>query len=177
MDTFGLPFDYYSVMMYHQDASSTDGNITIKTRIDPFAQEFLGVAANPTSTDWLRLCSLYNCPMCAGAPFARNTSGYCPIEKAPKEDPECVGMLPDNSGVFESRCCQPKPLPPMPAPSDPICKFCYPPRDSLICNDSLIVSHPQYWDTYCCGHCGESGDFRGFSRDQSVGVTSGWELT
>lgn len=160
MNTFGLPFDHNSVMMYSKGALSVDGSITIRTR-DPLAQDVIGTASNPSSIDWLRLCSLYNCSRCAGHPFARNTSGDCPEDMLPIERPKCIhlSLLVHGYGYFESTCCKPRPDPPeeeLTPRSFRSCSYCLPAPGRLACNSSLILSHPSYWADYCCGHCGES---------------------
>jgi hypothetical protein len=59
MDTFGLPYDYESLMHYPRNAFSKNGNYTIVARDDPFRR--LGQFKAPTFFDLEKVRRMYNC--------------------------------------------------------------------------------------------------------------------
>lgn len=152
MNTYGVQFDYGSVMFYPKNASSTNGGITISTT-DPLAQDTIGKALAPSKLDWHKLCSLYNCKQCAGQPFKRTTNGDCPKEMKPREDPYCSFLSPSKDYTkWEDTCCQKKERPKEPPPLSPTdCSKCEISTDRNVCNATHIQRHPTYWNSYCCG--------------------------
>ncbi|KAK6726499.1 hypothetical protein RB195_004680 [Necator americanus] len=64
-DTYGVPYDYLSVMHYSQDAFAKPGTITMET-LDPDYQDIIGIARRPSKNDYEKICHIYKCTYCNG---------------------------------------------------------------------------------------------------------------
>ncbi|KAI1718013.1 astacin (Peptidase family m12A) domain-containing protein [Ditylenchus destructor] len=69
--TYGVKYDYYSVMHYAKDAfAMIPGALTMQTKIRK-AQDKIGHAKEASKGDYTKVCSIYNCPKCMRKPFKR----------------------------------------------------------------------------------------------------------
>jgi len=88
--TYGVPYNYLSVMHYAQDAFSKNGEPTIEA-IDPAFQHRLGNRDHGTNGDYEKLRKIYKCtgsypsmptPSAAPAPVCEDKITYCDQNKA-----------------------------------------------------------------------------------------------
>ncbi|EPB77897.1 astacin [Ancylostoma ceylanicum] len=61
--TYGVPYDYKSIMHYAKDFFAKPGTITMET-IDPAYQDIIGTVEEPSKNDYKKICSIYNCEYC-----------------------------------------------------------------------------------------------------------------
>jgi Astacin (Peptidase family M12A) len=67
--SYGIPYDYRSVMHYGQSYfASHDGETTIETRL-PYYQDIIGRAESASPSDHLKVCAMYRCSKCMGRWF------------------------------------------------------------------------------------------------------------
>lgn len=148
MNTYSIPFDYHSIMIYGPDWASNTGTrfLPVITTLDPWNPygTKVGPGEDATPNDYLRVCSLYDCDECMGRPFKRFTNGDCPRGKVPKG--EGCDYREQDSSLFDYRCCQPADS----QPPDP-CPECERAHD---CHGDLLVTNRTRWDWSCCGKNG-----------------------
>ncbi|RCN46569.1 hypothetical protein ANCCAN_07429 [Ancylostoma caninum] len=63
--TYGVPYDYKSIMHYAKDFFAKPGTITMET-LDPAYQDIIGTVTEPSKNDYKKICSIYNCEYCMG---------------------------------------------------------------------------------------------------------------
>ncbi|KIH48668.1 astacin [Ancylostoma duodenale] len=63
-DTYGIPYNFYSIMHFAKDTFAKDGTITIET-IDKKYQDIIGKQELPTKDDYRKICLMYGCEKCA----------------------------------------------------------------------------------------------------------------
>ncbi|KAI1731528.1 astacin (Peptidase family m12A) domain-containing protein [Ditylenchus destructor] len=69
--TYGVKYDYSSVMHYAKDAfAMVPGALTMQTKLRK-AQEKIGHAKEASKGDYTKVCSIYNCRKCMRKPFKR----------------------------------------------------------------------------------------------------------
>ncbi|KAF7633702.1 Metalloendopeptidase [Meloidogyne graminicola] len=67
--TYGVKYDYQSVMHYAKDAfASTPGRITMET-LNKQYQDIIGKVKDAAPSDYLKICNIYSCQTCMGRPF------------------------------------------------------------------------------------------------------------
>ncbi|KAL7080531.1 hypothetical protein ACQ4LE_000483, partial [Meloidogyne hapla] len=67
--TYGVRYDYQSVMHYAKDAfASAPGKITMET-LERQYQEIIGKVKDAAPSDYLKICNIYSCHSCMGRPF------------------------------------------------------------------------------------------------------------
>ncbi|ETN76866.1 astacin [Necator americanus] len=64
-DTYGMPYDYLSIMHYRQDAFAKPGTVTLET-LDTDYQDIIGITKRPSKNDYKKICLLYKCDCCNG---------------------------------------------------------------------------------------------------------------
>uniref|UniRef100_A0A0M3HXD4 Metalloendopeptidase n=2 Tax=Ascaris TaxID=6251 RepID=A0A0M3HXD4_ASCLU len=68
-ETFGIKYNYRSVMHYGKNAfSKTRRMVSIET-LDPRYQDVIGKATDAAPSDYYRICAIYECEECLGMPF------------------------------------------------------------------------------------------------------------
>ncbi|KAI1718012.1 astacin (Peptidase family m12A) domain-containing protein [Ditylenchus destructor] len=72
--TYGVKYDYRSVMHYQKDAFSANGRVTMQTKNSKF-QDIIGNVPEASKGDWVKICSIYKCPKCMGKSFKPNGKG------------------------------------------------------------------------------------------------------
>uniref|UniRef100_A0A7E4V0W7 Metalloendopeptidase n=1 Tax=Panagrellus redivivus TaxID=6233 RepID=A0A7E4V0W7_PANRE len=66
--TYGVPYDYRSVMHYDKSAfAKRSGLITMET-LDKSAQNAIGTAKDANAHDYGKVCAIYGCETCPGMP-------------------------------------------------------------------------------------------------------------
>ncbi|KAK6730506.1 hypothetical protein RB195_007143 [Necator americanus] len=63
--TYGVPYDYLSIMHYPKDANAVPGTITIET-LDPKYQDAIGKQKEPSKNNYKKICLIYKCSVCQG---------------------------------------------------------------------------------------------------------------
>ncbi|KIH61369.1 astacin [Ancylostoma duodenale] len=63
--SYGIPYDYKSIMHYAKDVFAKPGTITLET-LDPRYQDIIGTATEPSEDDYKKVCLMYNCGHCMG---------------------------------------------------------------------------------------------------------------
>ncbi|VDK69403.1 unnamed protein product [Anisakis simplex] len=70
-DTYGIRYNYRSLMHYGKNAfAKRRGLVTIET-IDPAFQDVIGRAQDAAPSDYYKICSIYDCGECMGKTFSR----------------------------------------------------------------------------------------------------------
>ncbi|PAV66809.1 hypothetical protein WR25_10524 isoform B [Diploscapter pachys] len=64
--TYGIPYDYTSVMHYGETAFARSGEISMRTNDQRF-QKVIGHQKSASQSDYKKVCMIYNCPVCKGA--------------------------------------------------------------------------------------------------------------
>ncbi|EYC10970.1 hypothetical protein Y032_0053g2397 [Ancylostoma ceylanicum] len=64
IDTYGLPYDFYSITHFGKNEFSMDDTITIET-IDKKYQDIIGEQSMPSRNDYRKICLMYGCEKCA----------------------------------------------------------------------------------------------------------------
>ncbi|CAD5209189.1 unnamed protein product [Bursaphelenchus xylophilus] len=73
--TYGVEYDYRSVMHYSKDAfAERPGDITMET-VDKSMQDVIGRVTDASPSDYIKICSIYKCGQCMGKPFGKKKSG------------------------------------------------------------------------------------------------------
>ncbi|KAH7730928.1 CRE-NAS-5 protein [Aphelenchoides avenae] len=68
--TYGVPYDYRSVMHYAKDAfAERPGLVTMET-LDKKYQAVIGKVKDAAPSDYIKICSIYGCKQCLGKPFS-----------------------------------------------------------------------------------------------------------
>ncbi|KHJ93175.1 astacin [Oesophagostomum dentatum] len=63
--SYGVPYDYLSIMHYGKNEYAKPGTITIET-LDDRLQDLIGKQTEPTGNDYVKVCLMYNCKTCMG---------------------------------------------------------------------------------------------------------------
>uniref|UniRef100_A0A7I5E5X6 Metalloendopeptidase n=2 Tax=Haemonchus contortus TaxID=6289 RepID=A0A7I5E5X6_HAECO len=63
--TYGIPYDYRSVMHYGKKAFAFPGKISMQTT-DPKFQDVIGHQKDASPNDYRKICKIYGCSTCAG---------------------------------------------------------------------------------------------------------------
>uniref|UniRef100_A0A915CQJ8 Metalloendopeptidase n=1 Tax=Ditylenchus dipsaci TaxID=166011 RepID=A0A915CQJ8_9BILA len=67
--TYGIKYDYESVMHYAKDAfASAPGKITMETLNKEF-QDVIGKVTDAAPSDYFKICNIYSCKKCMGKPW------------------------------------------------------------------------------------------------------------
>ncbi|KAI1690679.1 astacin (Peptidase family m12A) domain-containing protein [Ditylenchus destructor] len=68
--TYGLQYDYTSIMHYSEYGFAKDfSEVSIETK-DPKFQKVIGTAAHPSDIDYQKVCAIYMCSECIDRPFS-----------------------------------------------------------------------------------------------------------
>uniref|UniRef100_A0A1I7XCE9 Metalloendopeptidase n=1 Tax=Heterorhabditis bacteriophora TaxID=37862 RepID=A0A1I7XCE9_HETBA len=67
-ETYGIPYDYTSVMHYAETAFAIKGKISMETK-DPAYQKVIGHHRDASVNDYKKICMIYGCSKCIGASF------------------------------------------------------------------------------------------------------------
>ncbi|EPB77899.1 astacin [Ancylostoma ceylanicum] len=73
IDTYGLPYDFYSITHFGKNEFSMDDTITIET-IDKKYQDIIGEQSMPSRNDYRKICLMYGCEKCAAENKGSHTS-------------------------------------------------------------------------------------------------------
>ncbi|KAK6726486.1 hypothetical protein RB195_004672 [Necator americanus] len=68
--TYGVPYDYKSIMHYRKGEFALRGKIAIET-LDPRYQDVIGNQNDASLSDYIKICKMYQCRKCLG----QNSSG------------------------------------------------------------------------------------------------------
>lgn len=128
-DTYGVPYDYLSVMHYPQNAFSNRRGPTIITK-NAHYQSIIGTVKTASKNDYKKICGIYKCNQCAGRSRER------PAPTPPIITPNSEEGY-DDYDIGEN----------------PHCQFCQPFFD---CNKSYSYYYQTYYNIYCCGICGRN---------------------
>uniref|UniRef100_A0A7E4V078 Metalloendopeptidase n=1 Tax=Panagrellus redivivus TaxID=6233 RepID=A0A7E4V078_PANRE len=71
--TYGVRYDYRSVMHYAKDAFGTNSRALTMETLDPAYQDIIGHVTDAAPSDYLKICSIYKCSNCMGKPFTADT--------------------------------------------------------------------------------------------------------
>ncbi|KAK5972511.1 Metalloendopeptidase, partial [Trichostrongylus colubriformis] len=104
--TYGIPYDYESVMHYGKRAFAYPGMISMKTK-DPKFQNIIGRQKDASPNDWRKICAMYGCQSCmeGKAEIKDNESNTSNDEDNTSNDED------DNSDMDEVTEVIVKPLP------------------------------------------------------------------
>ncbi|VDM61833.1 unnamed protein product [Angiostrongylus costaricensis] len=89
---YDIPYDYKSIMHYHQRAFTKNNGITLET-LDPQYQDVIGTAKKPSPNDYLKVCALYRCGTCMGKKVVIETLPVKPTTPASKHS-SCYDVQP-----------------------------------------------------------------------------------
>ncbi|CAD6197191.1 unnamed protein product [Caenorhabditis auriculariae] len=73
--TFGIPYDYTSIMHYDETAFAKKGLISMRTK-NPLYQKRIGRVTEASENDYNKICLLYGCHTCMKKPF--NSAAFVP---------------------------------------------------------------------------------------------------
>ncbi|KAE9554392.1 hypothetical protein FO519_002384 [Halicephalobus sp. NKZ332] len=71
--TYGVTYDYRSVMHYAKDAFGVSPNVITMETLDPAFQNVIGKVSDAAPSDYLKICSIYSCKTCMGKEFSPDT--------------------------------------------------------------------------------------------------------
>ncbi|CAB3408122.1 unnamed protein product [Caenorhabditis bovis] len=67
--TYNIPYDYLSVMHYEESAFAKPGKISMLTKDNKF-QKIIGHPKDASASDYMKVCSIYQCPKCMNQEFS-----------------------------------------------------------------------------------------------------------
>ncbi|KAL3103380.1 hypothetical protein niasHS_002566 [Heterodera schachtii] len=116
--TYGVKYDYQSVMHYAKDAFATAaGKITMET-LDKQFQDVIGRVKDASPGDYVKICNIYACQTCMGIPFTpgqnRPTEGQKVVTLGPPTVPTpgtTPETLPTRTTTTEPSTTSPKGTP------------------------------------------------------------------
>ncbi|EYC10981.1 hypothetical protein Y032_0053g2406 [Ancylostoma ceylanicum] len=133
--TYGVPYDYKSIMHYAKDFFAKPGTITMET-IDPAYQDIIGTVEEPSKNDYKKICSIYNCEYCMGKKMSALEDG----SEEPKPQPHSV-TTPTPFTQAPELCYD----------QDPFQCLILSKRGDLDCNPGSHFVH------FCCSTCRKNG--------------------
>ncbi|KHJ91282.1 astacin [Oesophagostomum dentatum] len=112
--TYGIKYDYLSIMHYSKYAyAKWNGMITVETLDRRYQwshiiqlQNAIGNQKEPSPSDYMKVCKIYNCNICMGKPM--QDKSIVPPDCEDK-DPECLQLAYDGFGCeydyMKKNCC------------------------------------------------------------------------
>ncbi|CAJ0573346.1 unnamed protein product, partial [Mesorhabditis spiculigera] len=110
--SYGIPYDYRSVMHYAEDAFARPSTISMET-MDPKFQKVIGKAPDASASDYGKVCIMYGCGQCMGKPFDEKTfvsslNGVSALPTAPPvptRPPIVPQIIVEGGGVTDGSDC------------------------------------------------------------------------
>uniref|UniRef100_A0A1I7ZN67 Metalloendopeptidase n=1 Tax=Steinernema glaseri TaxID=37863 RepID=A0A1I7ZN67_9BILA len=105
-DTFGVEYDYRSVMHYAKDAFAMRKNLVSMETLDSQFQEVIGKVADASPSDYKKICTLYECRVCRGenSPTPPPKLADTPVTKGVPPEAEVIPLVPECSDKFPTMC-------------------------------------------------------------------------